>query len=465
MNPARAAAGRVEQDRKSSITAAESTRNSRTPRALLSFSRNLEFINQPELAKRMGIPLEGWLRATTKELIDNGLDAVEEAGVDPAITVTVDGRRLTVADNGPGMAPELVERLCKLTERTSTREPFAAPDRGAQGNALQTIMHLGFGYGHETSRLTIDSQGINHQIALRANRLAGRVELERMATPTPAGDGTSVTVPWPIEVDPTTLSNDARRIVYEQAWLNPHAEFHLIIDSETAWTADPTTAVRKWTPGMAVPPHWYSPERFEHRVLLEIKRDSKLTVAQFLGTFWGLKSTVKRAEVAAAAGLSYQPLAALLDSSGTRVDSMRAMRLLAAMCSAGRAPKPDVLGRIGRETFEEWAGNLDHGEPQFLTYDTFDTVVYGHIPIRWEIGFCHLPDTPNRQLLAGQNFSPALLPERMADIVMRDCAFGFGSAERIGLLLHRITPARHTVDFGKTIPAIYQTEFAVVGGR
>ena len=124
------------------------------------------------------------------------------------------------------------------------------------------------------------------------------------------------------------------------------------------------------------------------------------------------------------------------------------------MQEASRAPKPDVLGSIGRETFEDWAGNLDQGEPQLLTYNTFDTVVYGTVPIRWEIGFCHLPGASCRALLAGQNFSPALLPDRMADIVLQHAGWHFSASEQIGLLLHRITPARHTVDFGKTIPAI-----------
>ena len=121
-----------------------------------------------------------------------------------------------------------------------------------------------------------------------------------------------------------------------------------------------------------------------------------------------------------------------------------------------------MLGGIGKETFEHWASNLDQGEPQLLAYNTFDTVVHGTIPIRWEIGFCHLPGALGRQLLVGQNFSPALLPDRMADTVLASAGWQFSASEHIGLLLHRITPARHTVDFGKTIPAIYQSEAAFV---
>ena len=40
-------------------------------RTVLSFSRDLEFVSQTELAKRTGCQPERWLRATLKELIDN----------------------------------------------------------------------------------------------------------------------------------------------------------------------------------------------------------------------------------------------------------------------------------------------------------------------------------------------------------------------------------------------------------
>jgi hypothetical protein len=73
-----------------------------------SFSRDLEFATEPELVKRMGCVRQLWLCAAVKELSDNGLDAAEEAGVEPVITVAMDSDTLTATDNGPGMAPELV---------------------------------------------------------------------------------------------------------------------------------------------------------------------------------------------------------------------------------------------------------------------------------------------------------------------------------------------------------------------
>jgi signal transduction histidine kinase len=133
-------------------------------RTVLSFSRDLEFATETELAKRMGCQKHHWLRATLKELLDNSLDASEETGVEtPQITVAIEGRTIVVADNGPGMVPKLVERICVRSERTSTREAYAAPDRGAQGNALQVLMALPFGFGHEEAWLTITGRGIEHR--------------------------------------------------------------------------------------------------------------------------------------------------------------------------------------------------------------------------------------------------------------------------------------------------------------
>jgi DNA topoisomerase-6 subunit B len=113
----------------------------------------------------MGCSRDRWLRAALKELIDNGLDAAEEAGIAPEVAVKLDGQTLTVRDNGPGMPEELVERLCDRTQRTSSREAFAAPTRGAQGNAIQTLMCLPLAYGMPGG-IVIASGGVEHVVTL-----------------------------------------------------------------------------------------------------------------------------------------------------------------------------------------------------------------------------------------------------------------------------------------------------------
>ena len=56
-------------------------------RSVLSFAREYELATEPELAKRMGCARNEWLPTLIKELIDNALDACEEAGIEPEITI------------------------------------------------------------------------------------------------------------------------------------------------------------------------------------------------------------------------------------------------------------------------------------------------------------------------------------------------------------------------------------------
>jgi DNA topoisomerase VI subunit B len=190
-------------------------------RSILSFSRDLEFATETELAKRVGCRRHYRLRVVVKEMIDNSLDSAEEHGIDPEITITIDGSGLTVADNGPGMSAELVERLCIRSERTSIREAFAACDPGSQGNALPVIMALAFGFGREEAGLTITSRGVEHAITLRVNRLKGCIDLERATRDAATTPGTSISLVWPMPLD----RNDVCRMVYRHALLNQHAAF------------------------------------------------------------------------------------------------------------------------------------------------------------------------------------------------------------------------------------------------
>src|SRR5262249_40483223 len=52
-----------------------------------------------------------------KELTDNALDACEEAGIAPKITITVDKTGITAADNGPGIPAKTVNSLLDFSVR------------------------------------------------------------------------------------------------------------------------------------------------------------------------------------------------------------------------------------------------------------------------------------------------------------------------------------------------------------
>lgn len=54
-------------------------------------SRLAEFSSKKELVNQTGHAVEDWPLVILKELLDNGLDACEEAGIAPAIEIVVSG--------------------------------------------------------------------------------------------------------------------------------------------------------------------------------------------------------------------------------------------------------------------------------------------------------------------------------------------------------------------------------------
>ena len=109
-------------------------------RTTFSTSRPLEFCSAKELVDQTGHEPDDWPLVILKELIDNALDACEEAGIAPAIRVTVARGRSECATTGPVSPPRRSPRSSTSRPAPSSREAYVAPDRGQQGNALKTII-------------------------------------------------------------------------------------------------------------------------------------------------------------------------------------------------------------------------------------------------------------------------------------------------------------------------------------
>src|SRR4029453_10816768 len=112
-----------------------------------------------------------WPVVIAKELLDNALDAAEEAGTPPVIEVKVDDDGITVEDNGPGIPADVVADVLDFGVRVSSREAYVSPTRGAQGNALKTIVAMPFVLDGRHGLVEIEARSVRHEIDFGVDRI------------------------------------------------------------------------------------------------------------------------------------------------------------------------------------------------------------------------------------------------------------------------------------------------------
>ena len=171
----------------------------RLERVAFKTSRFFDFIGERELTAQIGHAPGEWPFVVAKELIDNALDACEEVEVAPSLSIAVDtaAGTITIADNGPGIATRTITDIIDYTVRVSSREAYVSPTRGAQGNALKTVLAMGFALSGERGETLIESRGIAHRIVFAVDRIRQQPRIDRTKGPSLVKSGTSVTVRWP----------------------------------------------------------------------------------------------------------------------------------------------------------------------------------------------------------------------------------------------------------------------------
>jgi DNA topoisomerase VI subunit B len=161
-------------------------------------SRQLEFTSAKELQVQTGQPEANWPLVFLKEAADNALDACEEAKVSPTLTITIDSKKgtLTVMDNGPGIPATTVKSILDFNTRTSSREAYVAPTRGAQGNALKTVLAMPFAIDHKDAVTIIEAQGVRHTITLSVDAVRQEPVIDHQTQPIDKTAGTTITSHW-----------------------------------------------------------------------------------------------------------------------------------------------------------------------------------------------------------------------------------------------------------------------------
>jgi hypothetical protein len=446
----------------------------RLERTAFRTSRLLDFVSTKELSMQCGYGPSDWPLVAVKELIDNALDACEEHGVAPEITVTVDDGSITVCDNGPGIPPGLVDQLLDFSIRVSSREAYVAPDRGAQGNALKTIVAMPFVLDGEQGRVDIAGRGVVSEIAFCVDRVQQRpaADVTRRSC-----EGSFVRVHWPtagtsfgddgyvwflqdaaFELDRSAVA--IRRLADDFTFLNPHLTLTVDCFGEATRVEASDAGWQKWTPSSPTSPHWYEPEHLERLIGAYITHDRhnggrERTVRELVAEFKGLTSTIKQKKVLTATGLHRAPLTGLLNTEGRDFDHEQVTQLLAAMRTEAKPVHPRHFGTIGRAHLERRFAGLGIQQGSF-DYRKVESLEDG-LPQVTEVAFAALTDeSSRRRLVTGVNWSAAWINPfrqlgevgRSLDTMLTDKRFDAG--QPIALLLHVAHPRVQYTDRGKS---------------
>jgi len=387
--------------------------NKQLTRATFRTSRLLDFCSEKELVAQTGHAVGDWPLVVVKELVDNSLDACEEAGIAPVIDVIVDDTGIIVRDNGPGIPPETVAGVLDFSERVSSREAYVAPDRGAQGNALKTLVAMPFVLDGKSGRIEVLARGIHHTISFTVDHIRQEPLIKHDAKPAPfVKKGTEVRIWWPSSACSILDRAEDRflQIVDDYAFLNPHASISIDWRGTSCRLEATAGDWSKWRPQDPTSAHWYRDEDFRRLVGAYVSHDADRgrhrTVREFISEFRGLSGTAKQKAVLEATGLKQTLLNDLVGDDG--FDDVRPADLLHAMKERTKPVAPKALGTIGRQHLEQRFAE-EACEPGSFRYRKTQGVARG-VPWVVETAFGWCPEgVDERRIITGVNWSPAII--------------------------------------------------------
>jgi hypothetical protein len=332
-------------------------------------SRLMEFCSLRELQNQTGHQVWDWPLVVLKELFDNALDACEEAEIAPVIALAVRPGEIVVQDNGTGIADETVRSIRDYSVRVSSREAYISPSRGAQGNALKTILAMGYvlDRGRPDNKDNLDAAGVtiietrgtSHKIEFLVDHVTNEPRIVHTPTRSPIAVGTRITIRWPQqplylinEPLPDAAENRFKELAENYTWLNPHLSLHgTWNDQEFVNVQASNPGWTKWGPRDPTSPHWYNDARLQRYLSAHVARDRELgkdrPVREFIAEFRGLSSSRKQKEILAELGVSHRSLREFFGKDKVNRDGIS--RLLAAMKHHSAPVPPKHLGVIGKE--------------------------------------------------------------------------------------------------------------------
>lgn len=388
-----------------------------TTRQTVNVSRSAEFLTEPELTKRMGLPRKDWPIAITKELLDNAADHCEEIGrlPDLSVTLTTD-HRLIVEDNGEGLAPETVTAMLDFNRRVSSRVAYQTPTRGSQGNASKCLFGVPYVLNGEAGKTVVVARGVRHEVTLRFDPIQQEPVIDHQQFPEKVQIGTKLDLALGEKACLVEPAESARFVLFCRAYatLNPHVTLVLELPNgdrhEWQRTSD---SCKKWSAAKPEPPRWYDVAALERLAGACIAKDRETetdrTLSDFLRIFAGMSRSDARAKVLEETSLARAKLAAALVAENGDLDRAKCEQLLRAIQRHGATTPVKSLGCIGRPHVGAIFERIGTGDIKYKK----SVGDRDGLPFVVEAAFAERTDGIGEPIIiTGCNFSPAVDPDR-----------------------------------------------------
>ncbi len=425
-------------------------------RTTLTTSRLMDFFSEKELVTQTGHAKENWPLVVLKELIDNALDACEEAGISPKISVIVNDDGIQITDNGLGIPADTITEMLNFSVRVSSREAYVAPDRGAQGNALKTIVAIPYVLHGSRGQVEIEAKGVRYIIGITVDAISQNPIVEQK-TESSVKKGTSIKIFWPDSA--RSMLADAKAdflpFAVNTSFLNPHLTLNLDWFSECQRIEATTGRWPKWCSSSPTSAHWYKVNHLSRLIAAYIGHDRNQncdrTVRDFVGEFRGLTSTTKRRAVLDETGFGKMSLSALANHQGVIPESVES--LITSMRKHSDPVKPAALGVIGRKHIEDRFKGLGCAMESFKYQKIAQTDSSG-LPYVLEVAFAWCEGLRSRRLITGVNWSAGIVnPFREIEYESLDAILEqqrTGADEPVAIFVHLACPRAEYTDRGKS---------------
>ena len=271
-------------------------------------SRLMEYLNQNDLRAMTGLSPSDFHKAIIKELVDNALDACEERGVTPEIKVLANRENgqyhYSVKDNGGGMSEEVIRKILNFETRTSSKEAYRAPTRGAQGNALKTVFGIPVALrSTNTPRpIMFRTRDKEYTITIDPNYIADVPEINfEVNNSQPFLDGTEISLAIDLAFDSDSYCGHYAGVyqdmLFAYSLFNPHATFGF--NDDILFKAR-NTEFRKFLPTDLTSPQWYTAKDFASLIYGLVNAGYDKGIRDFLSDFKNASSKTKQTEILAA---------------------------------------------------------------------------------------------------------------------------------------------------------------------